>query len=106
MRCQFVSLVVLASSSVMLGCSASAPPRPPSLPPTPATVTVENPGGDASDPEWASLDRLLHEPWGVRRDRHGSLIVPLSDARHWQRVRLWGYPTRAAFRFGDEHYAV
>jgi hypothetical protein len=76
------------------------------VPPTPATVTVENPGGDASDPEWAALDRLAHEPWGIRRDRKSSLIVPLADARHWQRVRLWGYPTRAAFRFGDEHYGV
>jgi hypothetical protein len=107
MRCQHVSLVVPVLAGVMLGCSASAPPPlPPSMPPTPATVTVENPGGDASDPEWAALDRLARETWGTRRDRANSLIVPLADARHWQRVRLWGYPTRAAFRFGDEHYGV
>lgn len=76
------------------------------MPPTPATVTVENPGGDAFDPEWAALDRLAREPISSRRDRENSLLVPLADARHWQRVRLWGYPTRAAFRFGDEHYGV
>ena len=74
--------------------------------PTPQTVTVQNPGGDASDPERAALDRLAREPWGIRRDRTNTLLVPLTDATHWTRVRLWGYPTRAAFRFGDDHYGV
>jgi hypothetical protein len=67
---------------------------------------MENPGGDAADPEWAALDRLANEPFGSRRDRENTLIIPLADARHWQRVKLWGYPTRAAFRFGDDHYGV
>ncbi len=89
------------------GCSASVPhPQPAYVPPTPITVTVENPGGDAADPEWAALDRLSREPWAARRDRTNTLIIPLADARHWQRVRLWGYPTRAAFRFGDDHYGI
>src|SRR5262249_58850618 len=46
------------------------------------------------------------ERWGARRDRYNTLVVPRGDARHWQRVRLWGYPTRASFRFGDDHYGV
>jgi hypothetical protein len=102
-----IGLVALATAA--LACSASTPPTPPKPPgvaPTPKTVTIENPGGDAADPEWAALDRLAREPWGARRDRYNTLVVPLSDARHWQRVRLWGYPTRASFRFGDEHYGV
>ena len=100
------SFVAVGLSSVALGCSAAVPPRPVGLPPTPQTVTVQNPGGDAADPEWAALDRLAREPWGVRRDRTSTLLVPLVDAQHWQRVRLWGYPTRAAFRFGDDHHGV
>ena len=106
MSCPRASFVAVALSGVVLGCSASVPPKPVWVPPTPHTVTVENPGGDASDPEWAALDRLAREPWGVRRDRTDTVLIPLVDARHWQRVRLWGYPTRAAFRFGDDHYGV
>ncbi len=101
------SLLAVALSGAGLGCSASTPPpRAAGLPPTPKTVTVENPGGDAYDPELAALDRLATEPWSTRRDRDNTLLIPLADARHWQRVRLWGYPTRAAFRFGDDHYGI
>jgi hypothetical protein len=106
MRYPRASFVAVTLSGAVLGCSASLPPRPPGLPPTPVTVTVKNPGGDAADPEWAALDRLGHEPWGARRDRPNTLSIALVDARHWQRVRLWGYPTRTAFRFGDDHYGV
>jgi hypothetical protein len=106
MSCPRGSFVAVALSGAMLGCSASVPPKPVGLPPTPQTVTVANPGGDASDPEWAALDRLAREPWASRRDRTGTLFVPLVDARHWTRVRLWGYPTRASFRYGDDHYGI
>ncbi len=107
MWCPRASFVAVVLSGVGLGCSApTLPPRPAGVPPTPQTVTVRNPGGDAADPEWAALERLAKEPWGSRRDRFNSLLVPLIDARHWQRVRLWGYPSRVAFRFGDDHYGV
>ena len=113
MSCPRASLVAVVLSvltvGATLGCTAQVPPRPagvPPPPPTPRTVTVQNPGGDASDPEWAALDRLAREPWGIRRDRTNTLLVPLADAMHWTRVRLWGYPTRAAFRFGDDHYGI
>jgi hypothetical protein len=103
------SLAAMATLGGIVGCAASAPvhpPQPAGLPPTPATVTVQHPGGDAADPERAALERLAAEPWGSRRDRPNTLRVPLVDARHWQRVKLWGYPTRAAFRFGDEHFGI
>jgi hypothetical protein len=107
MWCPLASFVAVALSGLALGCSApTLPRRPVGLPPTPQTVTVRNPGGDAADPEWAALERLAGEPWGSRRDRFNSLIIPLVDARHWQRVKLWGYPSRAAFRFGDDHHGV
>jgi hypothetical protein len=101
------SFVAVALS--LAGCSASVPPSPPPVAravPTPRTVTVQHPGGDATDPDEAALERLLAQRWGVRRDRTNTLLVPLPDATHWTRVRLWGYPTRAAFRFGDEHYGI
>jgi len=88
-----------------VGC-ASQPTQPPGMPPSPKSVTRENPGGDAADPEAAALVRLAAEPWGFRRDRFNSLHVPLADWKNWQRVRLWNHPTRAAYRYGDDHYAV
>jgi hypothetical protein len=102
----FLAMTMLGG---LAGCTASTPahpPQPPGVPPTPTTITVQHPGGDAADPELAALQRLAAEPWGTRRDRPNSLRVPLVDAPNWQRVKLWGYPTRAAFRFGDEHYGI
>jgi hypothetical protein len=67
---------------------------------------MANPGGDAVDPEKAALGRLEREVFGSRRDRTNVLLVRLPDARFWQRVTLWGFPTRTAFRYGDAHYGV
>lgn len=75
-------------------------------PPTPASVTLANPGGDAADPELAALQLLDRALLSPRRDRENTLVVQLPEAKYWRRVRLWGYPTRVAFRFGDEHYGV
>ncbi|MGK3969108.1 hypothetical protein WMF38_36055 [Sorangium sp. So ce118] len=94
------------ASLALTACSSSPPARAPGLPPTPASVTRENPGGDAADPERAALERLLSEPWGRRRDRFNTLDVPLVDWQSWRRVRIWTHPTRATFRYGDEHYAA
>lgn len=102
------SLAVLAGCSAALaGCSTSSvPSRPPGLPPTPTSITRENPGGDAADPERAALQRLLDEPWGARPDRYNTLEVPLVDKKTWRRVRIWNHPTRATYRYGDKHWAV
>lgn len=99
--------LALAAPLFTAACS-SAPPPPPVVAraPTPASVTPANPGGDADDPERAALERLATEPWGFKRDRFDTLHVPMVDWPHWQRVKLYGYPTRATFRFGDEHYAI
>lgn len=78
----------------------------PSPPPTPKSVTKANPGGDAADPEKAALERLLNEPWGFRKDRWNTLRVPLVDWQNWRRVRIWGHPTRATYRYGDDHRAI
>src|SRR5580700_4476837 len=108
-RCTMVRLLVAPAAAVALasaGCGTATVSRPPEAPPTPASITLENPGGDAADPEKAALERLLGEPWGQKRDRWSTLRVPLADVDNWQRVRLWGQPTRVAFRFGDDHYGL
>jgi hypothetical protein len=81
--------------------SASASPAP-----SPTSVTKANPGGDAADPEKAALERLANEPWGFRRDKWNTLHVPLVDWKNWRRVRIWGHPTRATYRYGDNHKAI
>jgi len=99
-------LLSLVSLTGAAGCATKPPALPPGLPPTPASITRANPGGDAADPEEAALARLAAESWGFRRDRFNTLRIPLTDWKHWQRVRLWNHPTRTAFRYGDDHYAV
>lgn len=99
---------------LLAGCAAAPPAAPaapepspaPEVPPTPASVTIRNPGGDAADPEKAALARLEREIFGARRDRTNAILLRLPDPRHWQRVTLWGYPTRSAFRYGDAHYGI
>lgn len=42
----------------------------------------------------------------MRSDRFRTLLPRFSDARNWKRVRFWGYPTRAGFRYGEDAIAV
>lgn len=92
-------------------CSNNVPPETPEAlpdrPPTPASVTKQKPGGDAADPTKAALDRLLQQPFEAkRRDRWGTLRVPLADWKNWRRIRIWGHPTRATFQYGDDYTAM
>lgn len=109
-RFAFAPLLALAC---VLGCgkpvtpAEAPPPPPPDRPPTPKSVTKDNPGGDAPDPEKAALLRLLNEPFvGRRRDRWSTLAVPLADWKNWRRIKIWGHPTRATFQYGKEHTAL
>lgn len=88
-----------------VACSSVAR-QPPGEPPTPESITRETPGGDADDPVKAALERLLEERWGVRQDKFDTLKVRLADSDNWRRVRILGHPTRATFRYGDDHHAV
>ena len=74
--------------------------------PTPATVTVQEPGGDAPDPHAAALDRLLSAPWGLRTDKADQVSVPMPDSDNWKRVRYYGVEHYVGFRYGDEHHAM
>ena len=74
--------------------------------PTPATVTVKEPGGDATDPHEAALERLLTAPWGLRSDKADQVSVPMPDSDNWKRVRYYGVEHYVGFRYGDEHHAM
>jgi len=80
---------------------AAAKPRP--KPPSPQSVSVEEPGGDAANPEEAALFRQLDEAWGLRGDKDDQLLLPLPDPDHWKRVRYWGVEHFVGFRYGNEH---
>jgi hypothetical protein len=76
------------------------------VPPTPATISVKEPGGDADNPEVAALDRLSAEEWGLRVDRQDSMLVPLTDFKNWKRVKFKLVPSWTGFRYGDKHHGI
>lgn len=98
-------MIVLVVGS---GCATAQQPSPAQArQPTPGSVTRDNPGGDAKNPIDAALERLLSEPVGRKVDRWRTLGTNFPDPENWKRVRFWGYPTRAGFRYGkDPHIAV
>jgi hypothetical protein len=98
-----IAALVLAGS---VGCATSSPRQPPGAPPTPETVSREEPGGNASDPHVAALQRLVSAQWGWRNDREDALHVPMPDWEKWRRIRYYGIPTFVGFRYGDAHHAV
>ncbi|MCK6587637.1 MAG: hypothetical protein L6Q76_08645 [Polyangiaceae bacterium] len=105
----FAALALTAAS----GCGGNPAPAhvharssEPAKPPPPKSDTKANPVDDADDPERATLEKLLNEPWGFRKDRWDTLRVPLADWKNWKRVRIWGHPTRATYRYGDNHHAI
>jgi len=91
-----------------LGCSTQAPPpsTPEARTPTPGTVTRNNPAGDADSPVDAALERLVSEPISHKEDKFRTFRPMFADAGNWKRVRFWGYPSRAGFRYGKDNYAV
>jgi hypothetical protein len=82
------------------------PARARPQPPTPGSVSVKEPGGDADDAQQAALFRQLDEPWGARMDKDEQVLVPLPDWQHWKRVRYWGVEHFVGFRYGNEHHLL
>lgn len=106
--------VLLALFILAAGCckSSTPPPAAPAPPPpdhapTAAPVTKANPDSDSPDPVKVALEKLLTEPFVLkRRDRWGTLRVPLADWKNWRTIRIWGHPTRASFQYGDKYTAL
>ncbi|HMJ12398.1 MAG TPA: hypothetical protein VK524_13330 [Polyangiaceae bacterium] len=102
-----VSAAAVAVGGLLLGGCGSSPVRQPAgAPPTPASISVAEPGGDASDTHEAALLRQLMEPWGARNDKDDQVHVPTPDWENWKRVRFWGIEHFAGFRYGAEHHVV
>ena len=101
---------ILAWSAPLMvgGCMAQLPPASQAArTPTPQSVTRDNPAGDADSPADAALERLLNSKVGHKEDKFETLDVPLPDRKNWKRIRFFGYPTRAGFRYGkDPTYAA
>ena len=99
-------LLSLACGGGAQTSSKQPPGQPPAAPPTPASVSVKEPGGDAADPHTAALDRLTTAPWGTRNDKDDQVFVPLPDSENWKRVRYFGVEHYVGFRYGDDHHAM
>jgi hypothetical protein len=101
-----IALALLGT--LVAACAATPPPSTsaPQAPPTPASVTRAEPGGDASDPQAAALTRLLESPWGLRPDKDDQLLLALPDSDNWKRVRFWGVEHFVGFKYGNEHHAI
>ncbi len=93
---------------IAVACGGGPQPakQPAGGPPAPATVTVQEPGGDAADPHSAALERLATAPWGLRNDKDDQVNIPLPDAENWKRVRYFGVEHFVGFRYGDDHHAM
>ncbi len=63
-------------------------------------------GGDAEEPIDAALERLLSEKITRKVDKWLTLNVYMPDGKNWKRVRFWGYPTRAGYRYGKEPHVA
>jgi hypothetical protein len=87
-------------------CAANPSRQPPGRPPTPASVSRKEPGGDAHDPHRAALQRLLDKRWRHRADKDRQLRVPVPDRRQWKRVRFRGIDHFVGFRYGKRHHAL
>jgi hypothetical protein len=103
------TLLAVPCAVVLLGtaaCGSSAVTQPPGKPPSPTSVTVADPGGDAHDPHAAALQRQLDSPWGARNDKDDQLHAPTPDWEKWKRVRYWGVEHFTGFRYGDDHHVI
>lgn len=103
------TLSTAASAAALLAqvaCGSSSVTQPPGKPPTPESVTVAEPGGDAHDPHRAALLRQLERPWGARNDKDDQLHAPTPDWEKWKRVRYWGVDHFTGFRYGDDHHVI
>lgn len=102
------SAFVSSFAIVAAGCAngTAVPATAPMKPPTPASISIKEPGGDAQDPQRAALERLLGEPWGGRTDKDEQVLAPMPDWEHWKRTRYWGFEHLVGFRYGKEHRAM
>lgn len=88
------------------GCASGPPRKAPGVPPSPATITKEEPGGDAFDTHEAALNRQLAADWGWRSDKDYQARFPLPDRTKWTRVRFSFIKHLVGFKYGDDNHAL
>ena len=98
-------MVSLPALLAVLACS-TVQRQPPGAPPTRSSITVEDPGGDAADPEAAALTRQLRLPMGWAEDKDGELRVPMPDPANYKRVRYWAIEHFTGFRYGSDYHVM
>ncbi len=74
--------------------------------PSPESVTLEEPGGDAPDAHAASLAKMIETPFGWVGDKDGQVRIMLPDSGQWKRVRYHGFEHLTGFRYGMNHHAI
>jgi hypothetical protein len=67
---------------------------------------MDNPGGDAADPQEVALERQLKGRWGYGPDKDNQLLVPMVDAGNYERVRYWVVDHFVGFRYGTDYHAL
>lgn len=97
---------VAGSASAEASTAASAKVSPENNVPTPGSITKEEPGGDAPDPELAALTTLAEGKVSRRWDKPEVLAVHLVDSKLWRRVKASALPSRVMFRYGDDTHAL
>jgi hypothetical protein len=98
---------LLAAAMLALGCATPPPPQTPQArSATPTSINRHEPGGDAVDAHSAALERLRDMPIGTKIDKFRTIKARFPDAENWTRVRFWGHPTRAGFRYGKAGHAI
>jgi hypothetical protein len=74
--------------------------------PSPQSVELEEPGGDAPDAHAAALARLMTSPFGWASDKDDQVRIQLPDPGLWKRVRYRGFEHLTGFRYGQDHHAI
>ena len=101
-----LSLCACRPAMPAAGPSTGATAAPPAASGAPVTPAPSAPAATPEERDFARLKQLATKPWGTKRDRQGTLHVPLPDAPGWIRVSFWGIPTRVGFRYGADHLVV
>jgi hypothetical protein len=105
-KCRFWGFAAVISTAIGCGGASTPQRQPPGKPPTPVSVNVAEPGGDAHDPHQAALLRQLEAPWGARNDKDDLVWAPTPDWENWKRVRYRGFEHFTGFRYGDDHHVI
>jgi hypothetical protein len=107
-RSRAAALCALSLAS-LAACGAPAPTAeaPASESATPVVGSASpavsaKPASEADATEVAELTALTGGGFGRRTDKWDTLSIRFADWPNWKRVRIFGQPTRATFKYGED----